>query len=58
MSQPRKPKMATPKDTPPGLEVDAHGNPIPFEKRTEGDKQKVRENIAAALHADPGQKKD
>lgn len=44
-----KPKMATRHDTPPGLELDGLGNAIPFEKRTTGDQQKVRDNIAAAL---------
>ena len=45
-----KAKMATPPETPPGLEVDEHGRPIPFDKRTEGDKEKVKDHIAAELH--------
>lgn len=47
---PHKPKMTTGSDTPPGLELDEHGNPIPFEKRTEAEKEKVRAAIAAAMH--------
>jgi len=43
----QKPRMATPPQTPPGLEVDEHGRPIPFDQRTEGDKEKVRAHIAA-----------
>ncbi len=50
MTKERKPKMAVHTNTPPGLELDEHANLIPFEKRTEGDKEKVRENIAAAIH--------
>ncbi|HEY4275238.1 MAG TPA: hypothetical protein VGM68_07125 [Rhizomicrobium sp.] len=50
MTEHPKPKMAVPPQTPPGLEVDEHGHPIPFDKRTEGDKEKVRAHIAAELH--------
>jgi hypothetical protein len=46
---PHKPKMASKSDAPPGLELDGHGNAIPFDERTDGDKQKVRDNIASAL---------
>jgi hypothetical protein len=49
---PHKPKMAARSDAPPGIEVDGHGNIIPFEDRTKGDKQKVRDNIAAAIHGE------
>jgi len=45
-----KPKMAPSPDAPPGLEQDNKGRPIPFEKRTEDDKEKVVETIAAGLH--------
>lgn len=47
-----KSKMSMKQDTPPGLELDEHGDPIPFDERTEGDKQKVRENIATAMQSE------
>ena len=50
-----KPKMAPGSGTPPGLELDANGKQIPFEKRTEGGQQRVRENIAAATHGSVSQ---
>ena len=31
------PKMAVHAETPPGVELEEHGNPIPFDKRTEDD---------------------
>jgi hypothetical protein len=44
-------KMAVPKSTPPGTELDAHGNPIPFEKKTQEDKQ---QSAAAAAVTSSG----
>ncbi len=44
-----KPRMAPQPEAPPGLEQDGKGNPIPFDKRTEEDKAKVREAIADAI---------
>jgi hypothetical protein len=49
-AKPAKAKMATVQGTPPGLEVDEHGRPIPFDQRTSGDREKVRGHIAAELH--------
>jgi hypothetical protein len=37
--KPRKMKIKS--DAEPGIEMDAHGNPIPFEERTEEDKAKA-----------------
>jgi hypothetical protein len=45
-----KTRMAPAADAPAGLELDGEGNPIPFDRRTEDDKQKVRG--AVALHQD------
>jgi len=50
MTKEHKPKMAPQKDAPPGLEQDSLGNPIPFEERTEDDKEKVIENLAGKMH--------
>lgn len=55
---PHKPKMSVKHDTPPGLELDEHGNPIPFDKRTEGDKEKVRTHIADMLHEEGTKRPD
>lgn len=44
-----KPRMAPHPEAPEGLEQDSKGNPIPFEKRTEEDKEKVRQAIADAI---------
>lgn len=38
----KKAKMAPQPSAPPGLEQDARGNAIPFEQRTEEDKEKAR----------------
>ena len=46
----RKAKMATPPGAPIGVELDEKGNLIPFEKRTKGDKEKIRDHIAEGLH--------
>jgi hypothetical protein len=34
-------KMAVPPDSELGLELDSKGNPIPFDQRTEDDKEKA-----------------
>lgn len=47
-----KPHMALQPDAPAGLEQDSKGRPIPFEKRTEEDQEKVREAIADAIAPD------
>jgi hypothetical protein len=47
-----KTRMASAADAPAGLELDGEGNPIPFDRRTEDDKQKVRDAVAAGLHQD------
>ena len=49
-----KPRMAPQPEAPPGLEQDGKGNPIPFEKRTEEDKEKVRHTVADAIAPDGG----
>jgi len=36
--------MAVPPDAQPGLELDNKGNQIPFEERTEEDREKARRN--------------
>jgi len=41
----KKPKMASQPSASPGLEQDSHGNAIPFEQRTEEDKEKARRGI-------------
>jgi hypothetical protein len=38
----KKAKMAPQPSAPPGLEQDEHGNAIPFDQRTEEDKEKAR----------------
>jgi hypothetical protein len=38
----KKPKMAPQRSAPPGLEQDGRGNAIPFEQRTEEDREKAR----------------
>ena len=35
-------KMAVPRKSEPGLELDAHGNPIPLEQRTKDDKERAK----------------
>jgi hypothetical protein len=45
-------RMAPAADAPAGLELDGEGNLIPFDRRTEDDKQKVRDAVAASLHQD------
>lgn len=47
-----KPRMAPNPGAPPGLEQDGKGNPIPFEKRTEEDQEKLRRVIADAIDPD------
>lgn len=47
-----KPRMAPHPQAPKGLEQDGEGNPIPFEKRTEEDKDKVRRTVADGIHPD------
>ena len=47
-----KPRMAPHPQAPEGLEQDGKGNPIPFEERTEEDKEKVRRAIADGIHTD------
>ena len=47
-----KAKMAPHADAPPGLEQDQLGNPIPFEDRTEEDKEKTQESLADKMHED------
>jgi hypothetical protein len=50
-----KPRMAPHPEAPAGLEQDNKGNPIPFEKRTEEDQEKVRQTIADGIAPDkPG----
>jgi hypothetical protein len=49
-----KPRMAPNPDAPPGLEQDGKGNVIPFNRRTEDDKEKVRRMIAVAIKDDGG----
>lgn len=49
-----KPRMAPHPEAPPGLEQDGKGNPIPFEKRTQEDKDKVRQAIADGIGAEGG----
>jgi len=39
---PHRTKMAVPKDTPPGLELDDQGKAIPFEKRTPEDQERAK----------------
>lgn len=39
---PHRTKMAVPKDTPPGLELDDQGKAIPFEKRTPEDQERTK----------------
>lgn len=51
-----KPRMAPNPEAPPGLEQDGKGNVIPFQKRTEDDKEKVRRVIADAIKEDDGGK--
>jgi hypothetical protein len=34
-------KMAVPPDTGPGLELDSKGDPIPFDQRTQDDKDRT-----------------
>jgi hypothetical protein len=42
----KRTKMAPQPSAPPGLEQDAHGNAIPFEKRTEDDQDLARNKPA------------
>jgi hypothetical protein len=35
-------KMAVPRKSEPGLELDAHGNPIPLEQRTRDDQERAK----------------
>jgi hypothetical protein len=39
---PHRTKMAVPKDTPPGLELDDQGKAIPFEKPTPEDQERTK----------------
>jgi hypothetical protein len=39
---PHRAKIAVPKDTPPGLELDDQGKAIPFEKRTPEDQERAK----------------
>lgn len=36
-------RMAVPEDSEPGLELDGHGNVIPFAQRTKDDQEKARD---------------
>lgn len=47
-----KGKMHVNAGSPPGIEVDSHGNTIPFEQRTETDQERAR----AAGQAPPDKK--
>lgn len=44
----KKARMAPQPSAPPGLEQDAHGNPIPFEQRTEEDQELARGGVKPA----------
>jgi hypothetical protein len=46
--------MAPHPDAPAGLEQDSKGKPIPFDKRTEEDKEKVRQAVADGIGHDSG----
>jgi hypothetical protein len=53
MTDHHRSKMAPAKDAPQGLETDAKGNVIPFERRTKEDQEKAMSAAAAKLHGTP-----
>lgn len=58
MSDVKKARMAVPRGTLPGTEVDAKGHYIPLQERTEDDQAKVRDLIADALRPDDASDKN